>query len=169
MRLNSDEAFIYIQDPLGLAVKQQVGIDLTIDKIKQIRFNKPNGIFIEGTVIEEQWTYKEILPCELENKKGKFWQLPKGEYSLTFDQGIKLPNNISAQICERSSLNRLGNIIKSSIYDPGFEVDKMGATLYIKIPIIIEQHSRISQIVMEYNTPTSNSYNGQYQGKKDKK
>lgn len=172
MRLNSDEAIVFIKDPLQLALKQQVGVDLTINKIKVIRQYKKNGVFKTYTKIEEQWTYKEIEAYPLnfkedENLEG--WLLPSGIYSLTFDQGIELPNNVSANIIERSSFNRLGNQIKSSIYDPGFKVEKMGATLYLNFPMLIEKHSRVAQIVMEYNKPIKNIYNGQFQNEKDKK
>lgn len=181
--LNSEEIFPYLKDPLGLAVKQQVGVDLTIEIIKRLKGNHESYlceyygdcILKEKTLIRNTNQTYELVPLKqnfklkIEDKKEERtgWYLLEGVYSLTFNQGCKLPNNISAEIKHRSSLNRLGLKITSGIYDPGFEVEQMGAMLKVDHRIFIEYQSRIAQIIMNYCTPTKNEYNGQFQKEKD--
>jgi deoxycytidine triphosphate deaminase len=177
--LNSEEIFQFLIDPSNLAIKQQVGVDLTLETVKEIVGNNHhylgiyygNYILKDKTFIEKSITYKTIDPTLMlidncENKK-QCWHLNKGIYSLTFNQGCKLPNNIKAEIVGRSSLNRLGALIRSSIYDPGFETEQMGVTLYTFLPIVIEYQARVAQIVMDYCNPIDNLYNGQFQKEKD--
>jgi deoxycytidine triphosphate deaminase len=180
--LNSDEIIKYIKDPLSLAIKQQVGVDLTIETIKKIKGDNHRylGVHIGNIILKNKTlipnydnTY-EMLPLkekevEIDGKEQVIdgWFLEEGPYSLTFSQGCKLPNNVAAEIIHRSSLNRLGCMIKSGIFDPGFETENMGATLYVSIPILIEYRARLAQIKMYNCTPTNNIYNGQYQKEKD--
>ncbi len=180
--LNSEEIVKYLIDPLNLMVKQQVGVDLTIEKIKQIKgdnrkylgIHLGNAILKERTLIKEyEITYHEIpikekkIDIEGEEITVKGWFLDIGTYSLTFNQGCKLPNFVSAEIKNRSSLNRLGSIINSGIFDPGFETQNMGATLYVSVPILIEYQARLAQIIMHSCLEINNEYKGQYQKEKD--
>lgn len=190
--LNSDSCYKYLLDLEGLALKQQIGVDLTLERVKEIvgNHNKYFGVYKGDAILKEKThipdpniTYQEFFPKNrkiekiYKENKGEIiktqeeeincWHLYPGVYSLTFNQGCKLPNNISAEIKGRSSLNRLGCRIESGIYDPGFEVENMGAVLYVSIPIIIEYRARVAQIIMHECEPTSNSYNGQFQKDKD--
>ena len=69
----------------------------------------------------------------------------------------------------RSSLLRIGGSIPGGVYDPGFEVEQLGAMMFINLPIIIEEHARIAQMTMYENTPVPEEfmYNGQFLGTKD--
>lgn len=184
--LNSDEIIEYIKDPLCLAIKQQVGVDLTIESISRIKGDNRrefNGLFSEHTgnvILKEKthisdWniTYEKLPIKEKKIKTGGIqqtisgWYLEIGTYSLTFNQGCKLPNHVSAEIVQRSSLNRLGCFIKSGIFDPGFETENIGTVLYVSVPILIEYRARLAQIKMDFCKPTNNPYCGQYQKEKD--
>lgn len=192
MLLNSEQILEFIIDPLNLAIKQQVGIDLTVEVIKKIKGDNErylgthcgNVLLKEKTHIQNPDITYELIPLKeklLTLKPIKFkkswdenlvkhiygWFLEKGAYSLTFNQGCKLPNYIAAKIEGRSSLNRLGCRVQSGRYDPGFETEQMGATLYVEVPILIEYRARVAQIIMEQCVPTDNIYNGQYQKEKD--
>ena len=61
---------------------------------------------------------------------------------------------------------RSGGVITSGVYDPGFEVDEMGAMLIVTETIIIELGARVAQIIMIKNEKAM-LYDGQFQGKKD--
>jgi deoxycytidine triphosphate deaminase len=179
--LNSDEAIKFIIDPLGLAVKQQVGVDLTIEQIKILKedHRRYMGVHLGNTILKKETLIRDktYIPLEIKEKKIegkngeeiiiKGWFLDIGVYSLTFNQGCKLPDFISAEIKGRSSLNRVGNLLNSSIFDPGFETKAMGATLYVGNPILIEYQSRLAQIIMHECRPTKNLYKGQFQKEKD--
>ena len=177
--LNCIEVREYIFDPKDLCKLSQVGVDLTIDSIKQVLdltesgivyWNPVNGIYTDKTEIISD----SYVPLTFRNnQQGRsVIQLSPGVYSVTFDQGLlKLPNNITALLRHRSSLLRIGGCIPGGIYDPGFEVEQIGAMMFLNLPIIIERHARIAQMTMNYNTkvPEEFMYNGQFQGEKDVK
>ena len=141
--------------------RAQVGYDLTLKSIKKV-----SG----GVVMQDKTSvadYTEVTPSV--NADGKFiFKLEPGTYSLTFEQGCKLPNTMTAFIRHRSSILRCGGIITSGVFDPGFEVDEMGAILIATQPIIIERGSRVAQIIMFENNEAE-AYSGQWAGAKDYK
>jgi deoxycytidine triphosphate deaminase len=62
----------------------------------------------------------------------------------------------------RSTLNRAGILLRSSIYDSGFVCNKIGFTMYPFNDCVIERESRIAQIIF-YESHSNTMYNGQYQ------
>jgi len=145
----------------GKGQKAQVGYDLTLKSV-----NKINGgaVTANATIVAQ---YEEVLPTLTENNK-IMYNLDAGAYSLTFEQGVKLPENKTAFIRHRSSILRCGGIITSGVYDPGFEVDEMGGVLVAQQPIAIEKGARVAQIIMMENT-SAELYDGQFQKDKDLK
>ena len=140
--------------------KAQVGYDLTLKEVKQI-----NG----GLVSSKSTTvnpYEEVMAFTLEGQE--FFSLTPGSYSLTFEQGVKLPSGKTAFSRHRSSILRCGAIITSGVYDPGFEVDEMGAVLIATQPIMIEKGARVAQIII-FDNNEAELYDGQWQGTKDVK
>jgi deoxycytidine triphosphate deaminase len=162
----------YIQkliiDPKGLAKPAQVGVDLTLDTVKRIvggaHIPRDPGKTQHGVL--EEVTPEEIAHYENEEPR-KAFTLEPGTYSIGFDQGLKpLASTDTAIIYNRSSLGRNGVVIRSSIYDPGFDTPSMEAVMYVYTPIVIEQHARVAQIVIHRNEE-ANLYDGQYKGEKD--
>ncbi len=140
--------------------KAQVGYDLTLKEVKQI-----NG----GAVFSDKTEVGPYLEVRTFNKEGKtVYPLSPGTYSLTFEQGVKLSSNKTAFIRHRSSILRCGGIITSGVYDPGFEVDEMGAVLIATQPIMIEKGARVAQIII-FDNSEAELYDGQWQGNKDVK
>ena len=140
--------------------KAQVGYDLTLKEVKQI-----NG----GSVFSDKTEVGPYLEVPTFSKEGKtVYTLSPGSYSLTFEQGVKLPSNKTAFIRHRSSILRCGAIITSGVYDPGFEVDEMGGVLIATRPINIEVGARVAQIII-FDNSEAELYDGQWQGNKDVK
>ena len=139
----------------GTGKPAQVGYDLTLKSVKKI-----NGglIAADHTTV---CTYGVVEP-----QKNSYFLTP-GIYSLTFHQGCKLPATIKASIVHRSSVLRCGGVIISGVYDPGFEVDEMGAVLVTYEDLTIEIGARVAQIVMEECYSVDELYNGQWQKEKD--
>ena len=144
----------------GKGAKAQVGYDLTLKEVKEI---------LGGTVLSDKTivdSYSEVHSYELEGRTR--YSLSPGSYSLTFEQGVKLPSNKTAFIRHRSSILRCGAIITSGVYDPGFEVDEMGGVLIATRPITIEKGARVAQIII-FDNSEAELYDGQWMGKKDVK
>lgn len=160
MLLNAEQVSTLLQTN-GLGAKAQVGYDLTLKSINRVH---GGAIFKDKSQIN---TYSEILP--MVNPTGKImYTLNSGVYSLTFDQGIKLPADRTAFIVHRSSIVRCGAIITSGVFDPGFEVENMGAIMFVYETILIERGARVAQVIIHENYQAM-QYQGQYQGAADKK
>lgn len=133
----------------------QVGFDLSLKAIQRIIGG--------GKVLKDRTelpTYEDILFQKEENG----WWLVPGTYDITFNEGCRIPANLTAKIRQRSSLLRNGAVIASSIFDPGFETDNMGTVMIVTEPIFIEKDARVAQIYFDENYPVSseNLYNGQW-------
>lgn len=159
MFLNAHQIESLIQGTPGK--KAQVGIDLTVCEIKRIE----GGVLYRDKTDLQPYTY--VRESNFDGKEG--WHLVSGfAYSVTFEQGVKLGANHTAFIRHRSSLLRMGWTCTSGVYDPGFEVDQMGAVIMGSSNIFIEKGARIAQIIVAENY-NADLYNGQWQGEKDVK
>lgn len=138
----------------------QVGVDLSVCKVE---------IILGGVMVYKEKT--KVLPenfanIPLMNIEGrKMWRLTRGAYALTFNEGVKIPATATGFITSRSSIYRGGAKINSPIWDPGFETDQMGTTLFVlSDTIFIEENARVCQFYMIDNPFPKELYNGQFQG-----
>jgi len=160
--LNNADQVEQLLQTNGKGAKAQVGYDLTLKEVKRI-----NG----GTVTTRQTVvtpYEDVSVFAIDGDSSEYYILAPGSYSLTFEQGVKLPSNKTAFIRHRSSILRCGATITSGVYDPGFEVDEMGAVLIATQPITIEKGARVAQIII-FDNSEAELYDGQWQGNKDVK
>ena len=142
----------------GMGKCAQVGYDLTVKSIKK---------YLSGGYVGlDKTTPAGLYAVSCVDNK---YILSPGIYSLTFHQGCKIPSNIKASIVHRSSVLRCGGLITSGVYDPGFEVDEMGAILIVYRELTVEKDARVAQIVMEECYEVDELYNGQWQKEKDVK
>ena len=144
----------------GMGKCAQVGYDLTVKSIKKYLSG--------GCVSLDKTTPAGLYAISCVDNK---YILSPGMYSLTFHQGCKIPSNVKASIVHRSSILRCGGLITSGVYDPGFEVEEMGAVLVVFQELIIEKDARVAQIVMEQcnDVAEEDLYRGQWQKNKDVK
>jgi dUTP pyrophosphatase len=158
--LNNADQVEQLLQTNGKGAKAQVGYDLTLKEVKTIN---GGSVLCDKTIVD---SYNEVPSYELEGKTR--FTLEPGSYSLTFEQGVKLPSNKTAFIRHRSSILRCGAIITSGVYDPGFEVDEMGGVLIATQPITIEKGARVAQIII-FDNSEAELYDGQWMGEKDVK
>jgi dUTP pyrophosphatase len=139
----------------------QVGIDLSVNKIEKIIGGVM--VFQDKTVVNPDL----FINIELMNIEGKkMWRLERGAYALTFNEGVKIPSDATGFITSRSSIYRGGAKINSPVWDPGFETDVMGTTMFVESEtIFIEENARVGQFYMITNPIPQELYNGQFQGK----
>jgi deoxycytidine triphosphate deaminase len=81
-------------------------------------------------------------------------------YSVETLEYAKIPENSVAMVYGRSTLNRNGILIRSSLYDSGFE-NYIGFTMYAFSGLRTQVGVRLAQIVF-YPAEYSRLYNGQY-------
>jgi len=148
--------------------RNQVGIDLSVSKIEQIKGRVQ--VLKDKTVVNPDM-FHTVEPWEVylgpTSQSIKGWELEPGAYAVTFNEKITIPENATAFIISRSSIYRGGAKINSPIWDPGFTTGDnfMGTTLIVVAPIVIEQNARICQLYMIENYTPKELYNGQFQGK----
>jgi len=162
--LNNAQQVEQLLDTNGKGAKAQVGYDLTLKEVKRIL----GGVVTTNKTQVEPYTEEEVSIIVIENNHIPVYNLMPGSYSLTFEQGIKLPSNKTAFIRHRSSILRCGAIITSGVNDPGFEVDEMGAVMIVTQPLAIEVGARVAQIII-FDNFDAELYAGQWQGTKDVK
>ena len=159
MVLNSSEVQKCLTGKVDPSQVQQHGVDLTLLSICDLTGGE---IYKENVRIGRE---NALLPVRDTLTGKETYRLEQGYYAVYFEQGVKIPANIKANIIQRSSLARSGAQISSSEYDPGFETANLGAYLTVYKPIIIERGARVAQIVMAETNPVDSPYDGQYQGK----
>jgi deoxycytidine triphosphate deaminase len=158
MLLNSNQIANHIIES-DYSKRAQIGIDLSVQKIELI--SGGSVVYKDKTHIDPS-LYQEVDLIQIDNKD--CWKLDKGVYSVTFNEGIKVPADAAAKITHRSSLYRTGTIIESPWWDPGFYCDTMNTTMIVTNSIIIEKNARIAQIAFWRVEEVGEQYNGQFQG-----
>ena len=146
--------------------KAQVGYDLSLQTVKQIRANPQDKI---GVVLKNSTSlagYSDIEKVQLDGNMG--WLLYPGTYEITFWEGCKLPADYAGFIRQRSSLLRNGTVIHSSVFDPGFETQFMGNVMRVNETIFIEEDARVAQIYFHECVEVAELYDGQWQGDKQR-
>ena len=148
--------------------KAQVGYDLSLQTVKQIRQNPQDKI---GVVLRDKTNlagYTDVEKKQLDGSMG--WLLYPGTYEITFWEGCKIPSDLVGLIRQRSSLLRNGTIIHSSVFDPGFETEFMGCVMRVNETIFIEEDARVAQIYFHKceEVDQENLYNGQWQNDKQR-
>jgi deoxycytidine triphosphate deaminase len=161
MLLNSTQIAKHVTES-EFSKRAQIGIDLSVCKIELIDIG--SVVYKDKTIIDPLG-YHQMFTKPLDGKD--CWMLGSGTYSVTFNEGINVPNDCAAKITHRSSLFRTGTIIESPWWDPGFYCDQMNTTMVVKNHIIIEKNARIAQIAFWRIEEVGEQYGGegsQFQG-----
>jgi len=158
MLLNSTELSKHVTES-PYSKRTQIGIDLSVCKIQKI--STKSIVYTDKTHIDPTG-YKDINLQLVDGKE--CWVLEPGVYSVTFNEGITIPDNAAAIITHRSSLYRTGTEINSPWWDPGFYCEQMNTTMISHNGIIIEKNARLAQIALWVCMKPEELYDGQFQG-----
>ena len=158
MLLNSNQISNYVIES-EFSKRAQIGIDLSVQKIEWITAG--SVVYKDKTYIDPAFYHEQPL-IKIDGKD--CWRLSKGVYSVTFNEGIKVPDDCAAKITHRSSLYRTGTEIESPWWDPGFHCEVMNTTMIVNNSIIIEKNARIAQIAFWRVEEVGEQYDGQWQG-----
>ncbi len=158
MLLNSNQIANFVKESEH-SKRAQVGIDLSVRKIELIGVG--SVVYKDKTHIDP-FGYTEVKTSNIDGKR--CWDLPKGIYSITFNEGVIIPEDCAAIIVHRSSLYRTGTIINSPLWDPGFYCDNMNTTMIVNSKIIIEENARVAQMIFWKLDEIGETYSGQWQG-----
>ena len=150
---------------------QQVGIDLTIDKLHEFAPDSESAI---GKNDRQLADYRLMTPLKKvqATKRGKThsdtsvitmeegWMLKPGYYLWDAKETITVPQDAMAIIIQRSTFVRAGVQILTGVWDPGFQ-GVLGGNLIVHNPIRLERGARVAQIIFWKAEPAS-QYSGAY-------
>lgn len=145
---------------------QPSGIDVRVSFVKKIDLS---SVFIMSPSSFARSSKKAPLPIYWKEEDSlRYYQMRRGyAYDVQCYEWVKLPVGVVAYVFGRSTLNRNGVFARSSLYDPGFN-NYVGFTVYPFVDFEVAIGERIAQIVFARAESVS-SYDGQYQGRDDKK
>ena len=91
--------------------------------------------------------------------------LEPGSYSITYNEIVHLPKDITALGLTRSSLLRCGTSLHTAVWDAGYS-GRSESLLVVHNPLgqDLEKDSRVLQLVFSRLTGKSPGYDGTYQG-----
>lgn len=149
---------------------QQHSVDLNIVKIEQIYgigfVPKSGKTRLAARVIVMPKTVLGLISDR--DKSNNVWLLKPGAYEIYFAQGCKIPAGQRLEIVHRSSVYRNGGIIKSSLFDAGFETDQISTQLILHCEIMIEVGARIASAYTTVSNTPAKLYDGQWQNDKQR-
>lgn len=148
-RIVQEEIVLDIDNPVEQI--QQNWIDLTLRYVCSLNWEQPI-LHRKERKIQERTV---VIPED----DGTI-HLEEWVYDIEFNEYVKIPNGMCAQIVQRSTLNRTWNFITAGVYDAGFE-NRIGAILHITRPIELQIWARLAQIVF-FEAEEGDLYNGIY-------
>ncbi len=146
-----------ISDTISLDEQLQPnGIDLTVREINTFSSRGNLTESNEGRVISR------IMPLVFDSHNGI--DLLPGAYLITFNEIVNLPDNITALVRPRSSLNRCGVSIHSAVWDAGYSGRSQALMIvYNTHGFRLHRNSRVAQMIFIYTTRSTERYSGKYQ------
>ncbi|MGH2519295.1 MAG: deoxyuridine 5'-triphosphate nucleotidohydrolase [Chloroflexota bacterium] len=135
---------------------QPCGVDLTLAAVYDIAGSGRLGV--------DERHLPDRLPVAFD-----FWgwlHLAAGSYVVLFNETVRLPLDVMGLGRPRSSLARCGAALHTAVWDPGY-VGRSEALLIVEnaAGIDLQKDARIMQLVFfRLETPTSQGYNGRFQG-----
>lgn len=135
---------------------QQNGIDLRLDEVQYIQGGRTS--FTLNKENDERCRYTGYCPDE----NNMFTFYPNQQYALDFMEWVEVPEDMSAYIFVRSSINRYSGVLMTGYWDSGFS-GRLGSILRPFVETRIQKGVRVAQIVFFRSDP-ARLYDGQYKG-----
>ena len=134
--------------------EQPAGVDLTVQYVEFFKDTEEGRIDYSN---EERYLPKreKVVP------RDGWYELTQGVYVVTYNEEVKIPNNIAGIVLPRSSLVRIGATLTSGLWDPGYR-GKGISLLTIGRKTRIQVNARIGQIIFFELEKAHKLYNGIY-------
>jgi dUTP pyrophosphatase len=143
-----------------VSLEEQVqpnGFDLTLREVSLLQ--SPGKI----TVANSQRVVSDLAPLVFDGLG--FIDLVAGEYIVTYNEIVHLPQNIMALATPRSSLLRCGVTINTAVWDAGYS-GRSQSLMVVHNPqgFRLQRNARIVQLIFFNLTGETEGYRGAYQG-----
>jgi dUTP pyrophosphatase len=132
------------------------GVELTLHKL--YRFAEA-GVIDFSNVERRIPQYEEIAP-----KDGRY-TLGPGNYLVTYNEIVNIPEDVIAIGRPRSSLLRSGVTVESAVWDAGYSGRSRGLLLVFNPKgFVVMQNARLLHLIFVKLVRKTDSYEGVYQG-----
>ncbi|MCE7743187.1 MAG: deoxyuridine 5'-triphosphate nucleotidohydrolase [Candidatus Heimdallarchaeota archaeon] len=136
---------------------QIAGFDLTAKDIM---------ILEDGGIIDFDNSERFIPEHKILEPQNKKWILEPGGYLVRYNEIVEVPLNAIGIVLPRSSLMRIGAMLCSAVWDPGYKGRGIGL-LIVNAKITVFEGARIAQIVfIKTQEKLDEGYSGTYQNEK---
>ncbi|MGB9719425.1 MAG: deoxyuridine 5'-triphosphate nucleotidohydrolase [Candidatus Anstonellales archaeon] len=148
----------FISDFLSEKQFQPAGVDLTLKKV--FAFKGMGRIDFDNSE-------RKISKAKELQFDGKGWvKLGQGAYKVSFNEYIKIPQDMMALVFPRSSLLRCGAALHTAVWDPGYEGrGEMLLVVHNKNGMMLKRNAKVGQMVfVKLAEETKHAYEGMYKG-----
>ncbi len=147
-----------ISDFLSEEQFQPAGMDLTLKKVFALK-----GM---GRIDFDNSERKISEAEELRFDETGWIKLRMGAYKVSFNEYIKIPQDMAALVFPRSSLLRCGAALHTAVWDPGYEGrGEMLLVAHNRKGIMLKKNAKIGQMIfIKLVEKTGHKYEGVYKG-----
>ncbi len=156
---------IIIDPEDGECQLQQNGIDLRLDSVSVVK-RGASSIFTRYKLHDKQCVYEEVplqgVDMNMEPLPVMLYTLQAGrQHAMDFMEEIDVPENMSAYLFVRSSINRYSGSFLTGYWDSGFR-GRLGGIYRPSVNTYIDRGCRVAQVVF-FRSDSARLYDGQYQ------
>jgi dUTP pyrophosphatase len=103
----------------------------------------------------------------LEPDEEGWYDLPRGFYTIVYNEAVKMPLDLAAIARARSTLLRNGATVETAVWDPGYQ-GRSSSLLVVSNPhgIRIKVNARVAQLIFFRTGEGGVGYDGIYQGER---
>ena len=128
--------------------------------VRDVSMLKTPGVIARDNVNRK---VSELVP--LAYNSDSFIDLASGQYLITHNEVINLPNNLMALGRPRSSLLRCGVTVNTAVWDAGYSGRSQSLlVVYNPLGFRLQKDARVVQLVFFWLTGETEGYKGKYQG-----
>ena len=143
---------------LDISQIQPNGIDLTVDKVFKL---VTEAILSSTKATCEDAELQQYRAAHYHGIQDEGWVLNSGYYVIEWTETVRIPDNVIGLINPRSTLIRSGGTIHGALWDRGC-YGKGRSGLMLHNSLLIEQGTRLAQLIFIHATKTNQAYEGRY-------
>lgn len=152
------ERLAIVSNLIGPSQLQPAGVDLTVREVFALEG--------EGALDFDNSERRLSETRRLEFDSKGWLHLPKGAYKITYNEVVKIPDDVLALAFPRSSLTRCGASVLCAVWDPGYHGRSESLlVVYNERGIRLKKNARVVQMIfLRLTNHAPETYKGRYHG-----
>jgi dUTP pyrophosphatase len=157
--LTGAQAHSFVESMIDPEIQVQMcGVELTLQRVER---------FISAGALAYDNKERKLADTKETAFDDSDWlSLEPGAYLVTFNEIVNIPKNVAALARPRSSLLRMGAILETALWDPGYR-GRSQSLLVVHNPagLRVKKNARLMQLVfLTLCCDAEKTYSGVYQG-----